>query len=144
MEFIIYGEPIGKERPRHTKYGHTYTPEKTKKYEEMVGKIFEECQAELIEGYVKVNIKAYLSMPNIPVKSSKNKRAQMEADRIKMISGEIRPTKKPDTDNIAKIILDSLNKKAFKDDSQVIDLRVNKYYAVSEPMVIVTIDEVCF
>ena len=36
------------------------------------------------------------------------------------------PLKKPDSDNIAKIVLDSLNKIAFYDDSQVADLRVIK------------------
>ena len=36
-----------------------------------------------------------------------------------MLSGEIVPTKKPDIDNIAKVILDGLNKLAFKDDNLV-------------------------
>lgn len=46
-----------------------------------------------------------------------------------MIKGEIRPTKKPDLDNVAKIICDGLNKIAYEDDSQIIDLTVTKYYA---------------
>lgn len=36
--------------------------------------------------------------------------------------------KKPDIDNCAKIILDGLNGVAFRDDSQVTDLRVMKRY----------------
>ncbi|WP_460268332.1 RusA family crossover junction endodeoxyribonuclease [Clostridium sp. CTA-17] len=39
-----------------------------------------------------------------------------------------KPTKKPDVDNIAKIILDSLNGVAYKDDSQIVDLRIIKSY----------------
>ena len=35
---------------------------------------------------------------------------------------------KPDTDNIAKSILDSLNKIAYLDDKQVVDLEVHKFY----------------
>ncbi len=46
-----------------------------------------------------------------------------------MVLGEISPMKKPDLDNIAKIILDSLNQIAFKDDSQVTSLRVEKVYS---------------
>ena len=46
-----------------------------------------------------------------------------------MLNNEINVTKKPDCDNIAKIILDSLNKIAYHDDSQVVDLHVNKRYA---------------
>lgn len=38
------------------------------------------------------------------------------------------PTVKPDADNIAKSILDSLNNIAFTDDSHVIELSVRKLY----------------
>ena len=34
-----------------------------------------------------------------------------------MFKGEMLPTKKPDVDNIIKIILDSLNGLAYKDDA---------------------------
>ena len=38
-----------------------------------------------------------------------------------------RPIKRPDTDNIAKIVLDSLNGLAYKDDSAVVDLVVKSF-----------------
>ena len=41
----------------------------------------------------------------------------------------IRPTKKPDSDNVAKAVLDSINGIAYKDDAYVVDLTVSKYYA---------------
>ena len=40
-----------------------------------------------------------------------------------------RPTKKPDVDNIAKAILDSLNGIAYRDDSQIVELNMKKLYA---------------
>lgn len=46
-----------------------------------------------------------------------------------MLDYEILPTVKPDTDNIAKSILDSLNGIAYLDDKQVVNLQVEKYYA---------------
>lgn len=47
--------------------------------------------------------------------------------RIQAIrEGKEYPMKKPDVDNIAKIILDSLNKIAYDDDVQVTDLIVRK------------------
>ena len=46
-----------------------------------------------------------------------------------MLNGELRPTKKPDCDNIAKVILDALNGIAYHDDSQVVELVVHKHYA---------------
>lgn len=48
-----------------------------------------------------------------------------------MLNNEIFPTVKPDTDNIAKSILDSLNKIAYLDDKQVVKLEVEKYYAAN-------------
>lgn len=50
------------------------------------------------------------------------------------------PTKKPDSDNIAKIICDSLNGIAYHDDSQIVELYICKSYS-ENPKVIVTIAE---
>jgi len=69
-----------------------------------------------------------------PKNISKKKREQM-------LNNEIYPTIKPDTDNIAKSILDSLNGIAYKDDKQVVKLNVDKRYN-EEPSVRVWISEV--
>lgn len=58
-----------------------------------------------------------------------------------MLANEIQPQKKPDSDNIAKVVLDSLNKVAFEDDKQVSDLHVFKRYA-QKPCVMVVINEI--
>ena len=58
-----------------------------------------------------------------------------------MLCGRILPTKKPDVDNVAKIILDGLNCIAWDDDTQVVDLSVSKYYS-EEPRVSVMIEEI--
>ncbi len=68
-----------------------------------------------------MEIYAYFS---IPKNVSKKKREQM-------LSGDIRPTKKPDMDNIVKIIADALNRIAYKDDAQIVDTIVRKYYSDS-------------
>ena len=49
-----------------------------------------------------------------------------------MLNNAISPTKKPDIDNIAKIILDALNKLAFKDDNQITKLEIEKKYGTEE------------
>ena len=53
-----------------------------------------------------------------------------------MLEGIISPTKKPDIDNIAKSVLDALNKFVFKDDNQVSKLSVEKRYAEEEKIYI--------
>ena len=53
-----------------------------------------------------------------------------------MLDGKISPTKKPDIDNIIKVILDALNKMAFKDDNQITKIEVEKVYSEEEKVYI--------
>lgn len=57
-----------------------------------------------------------------------------------MEDGSVRPTKKPDVDNIVKIVLDALNGLAWHDDAQVTFLAVSKEYTGKEPFVAVTLN----
>lgn len=50
----------------------------------------------------------------------------------KALKGEIRPTVKPDCDNIAKNINDALNGIAYTDDKQIVSLTINKFYSNDE------------
>lgn len=120
-EFIVYGEPQGKARPRFARTNkgvRTFTPQKTTEYEERVQLAYRQVyKDEPIQKPVKVYIQAHFSMP----KSWSRKK--------KVESLLHRPTKKPDVDNIAKAICDALNGVAYKDDSQIVELNVSKYYA---------------
>ena len=57
-----------------------------------------------------------------------------------MLLGIIRPTIKPDVDNIAKVILDSLNGLAYKDDKQIVFCIISKWYG-ENPKVEVILEE---
>lgn len=57
------------------------------------------------------------------------------------LDGAIRPTKKPDCDNVGKVIADSLNGIAYKDDAQIVSMAIDKYFA-EIPRVEVEITEV--
>ena len=63
------------------------------------------------------------------------KKKQMKLDNI------IRPTKKPDMDNIVKIIADPLNGIAYHDDSQIVNCSIKKFFS-DQPRVEVKIKEV--
>ena len=75
-----------------------------------------------LDGRISVTIKAYFS---IPKNTSKAKTEEM-------LNNTISPAKKPDIDNIAKIILDALNKLAFNDDNQITKLNIEKVYSEEE------------
>lgn len=125
MKFTVPGEPKGKARHRTTKTGHTYTPQTTVDYENWVKQCFLLAnEKERLTGQIEAHIQAFFS---IPKSASKTKRE-------KMLSGEIRPTKKPDWDNIGKIVCDSLNDLAYKDDSHIVTGSVKKLYS-DEPRV---------
>lgn len=117
--FTIPGEPKGKARHRITKSGIAYTPKQTVSYENWVKQCYLENHKQTdSKAELKVQIFCYFAPPK---STSKKKRQQM-------LNNEINVTKKPDCDNIAKIILDSLNKIAYHDDSQVVNLYVSKRY----------------
>lgn len=130
--FTVYGEPKAKARPRVTRSGFAYTPKDTVMYENLVRTSFtEQCQPErLLEGEIEASMVAYFKIPQ-SVSSKKKKQ---------MMDGKIRPVKKPDLDNIAKAILDSLNERAYRDDSCIISLTISKLYS-EQPRVEVILKE---
>ena len=132
----IHGEPTGKARPRVFNRGGksmAITPEKTVMYENLI-KICYADQAGHFFGEMPLNmhVTAYYSIP----KSASKKKATM------MQSGEIRPTKKPDLDNVIKCVADSLNGVAYKDDSQIVTIRTDKFYGEMPSVVVEITDEI--
>lgn len=124
-EFEVVSKIVGKGRPRLNTYtGTVYTPTKTKDYEEFVRQCFliKNAGAKMLDKRVNIEIKAYFKIPL----SSSNKQ------KNDMILGNISPIKKPDIDNIVKIILDSLNGFVIVDDTQVTKLSVEKLYGTEE------------
>ncbi len=115
------GQPIGKGRPRFTRTGRVYTPEKTRRYEHRL--------AGTASNYMMLRQLEPTTMPchmvikaqfEIPKSWTKTKKAAAAAYEI--LPG------KPDIDNIAKIVMDSFSGVVFEDDAQVYDLKVVKTY----------------
>jgi Holliday junction resolvase RusA-like endonuclease len=116
---VVHGKPRGKMRPRFTRNGHSYKDPKDVEYEKQIQEAFISSGEVKRDGYVSINIDAFYQ---IPKGTSKRVKALM-------IEGKIRPVVKPDLDNIAKIVLDALNGYAYKDDNQVVDCYVSKWYS---------------
>ena len=99
-----------------------YDPKTSRDYKAYVARIAQgHAPKEPIETTLSVNLVIYRQ---IPKSTSKKKRE-------KMLSGEIRPTVKPDIDNLSKSILDACNGIIYKDDSQIVGLNATKYYSDS-------------
>lgn len=124
MKFIIPGEPKAKGRHRTTKT-HSYTPDSTVLYENWIKQCYlQATDKERLEGQIEAHIKAFFSIPKSTPKSK----------RELMLSGAIRPIKKPDWDNVGKVVCDALNKMAYSDDSGIVTGVVEKWYS-DEPRV---------
>lgn len=127
MEFIVQGKPQGKARAR-TFYDkragkmRSVTPEKTRSYEDLIRWSYTSAGGQYWgEKPLCVDIKAFYPVPASYTKAKRN-----DAH-----SGSVRPTTKPDCDNIIKVVLDSLNGVAYYDDKQVVCVSCNKYFAES-------------
>jgi Holliday junction resolvase RusA-like endonuclease len=119
---------MGKQRPKFRaagKFVQTYTPTKTVNYETLVKELFITNQCPMLDGEISVQVVAYLTIPQ----SAPKKKAEQ------MAIGNINPTKKPDCDNILKIVCDSLNGMAYRDDSQIVQAMIKKRYTNQTPRV---------
>ena len=125
VSFTILGEPQGKGRPRFTKVGSyvkTYTPDKTAAYENLVKLEYQsQCRGLRFGDDERLDMRIF-AYYGIPQSTSKKRKAMM-------LDGIIRPSKKPDMDNVVKVIADSLNNVAYKDDTQIVDAMVRKFYS---------------
>ena len=124
VEIEVEGQPQGKARPRMSRFGHAYTPQKTRDYENIIKTA---CIAEMhrhslepTNAPVKVSIVAFM---DIPKSWSKKKTEQAEYALIY-------PTAKPDIDNIVKAALDGVSgpQGVRLDDKQVVSLKAVKTF----------------
>lgn len=128
---IVEGKIKGKARPRVFN-GHAVTPKDTVNYENWVRLCYQNQCGNYLEGPIRARIIAYYKIP----KSYSKKRIGG------ILKGQEQPTKKPDADNIAKIILDSLNDIAFRDDSQIVELTIIKRWTQEAERVEFELEEI--
>ena len=134
IEFTVPGEPFGKQRPRHSRVsGTTYTPRETKLHEQLIRRAYREAGGYKFPKGSQLRISIFAVM-GIPKSTPKYKRAAM-------LSGEICPTKKPDWDNIGKLVCDALNGIAYGDDKCICSACVIKLYG-DEPQTYIRLEDI--
>ena len=139
LYFTIDGDPFGKLniRPMNAK-GHASALNQ-KENADCMEKVSSAVKKQLGEGsnpdpdsMFSVSVHAYFQIP----KSFSKKK------KLLAMQSKVKPTKKPDLDNISKAVLDGITRSqsVWKDDAQVIEEHLFKYYA-ENPCVVVVIEK---
>lgn len=131
LTITIPGAPVGKGRARATRGGRMYTPAKTANTEAFVKLCAVQALPSGFEIVVEPLLVAVEAICLVPASWSQKKAKEA-------LAGFIRPTGKPDLDNIAKLYCDALNGIVWKDDSQIVDMKLTKRYG-AEPKTIITV-----
>ena len=122
IEIEVSGQPQGKGRPRFTRTGRAYTPDKTRQYEARIkAAAWAEMQKHSLKATqrpVHVDVIAFMDIPK-----SWSKKKRMEAEY-----GAITPTAGYDLDNIVKAALDGVQGVIFDDDRQVSSIKARKTF----------------
>lgn len=118
----IPGEIRGKGRPKFSTRGgfaRAYTDAKTANAETWIKSCaIEQVGQPVLEGALAISITVCVGIPQSWPKGKK----------ACALAGEIRPTAKPDWDNIGKLLCDSLNGIVWKDDAQITDVTFSRRY----------------
>lgn len=129
IRLVIPGEPKGKARPRVTQHG-TYTPKTTRDRESYIRGVWAQAGGAALnytEQGIEVEIDAYF-----PVRKSWSKSTRQ------YLAGKPH-TKKPDLDNVTKLVLDALNGGPYPDDGCIAIVRASKWWTDGQPRTEVTI-----
>ncbi len=123
IAFEVPGEPQGKGRAKIVKIGgfsRMATPAKTVHYEGLIALAAQRAMAgsQPLAGACAVEVECIFAMP----------KSMSKKHRVEALAGRMRPTKKPDGDNVLKAVCDGINGVVWVDDVQAVDSRVIKRY----------------
>ena len=112
-------EPFPQGRPRVTRWG-TYDPSKDKKnwFKTIAADEYFKQRKEPIKAPIEIEIIFVLPIP----KSTSKKKAKQ------MIEGSIKHVKKPDLDNLSRLVTDGLTGIVYEDDRQIYKMVLSKKY----------------
>ena len=130
--FEVEGEVVGKGRPRFTQAGRVYTPIRTRLYEKQIRRAFIERGGTMFDGPVHIDFEVVAGIQHSASKAAKKMR----------LAGQELSIKKPDLDNVEKIVLDALNGLAYADDVSVMSVRKFKGRYEEQPRLIVRVREI--
>lgn len=132
-EFIIDIKSKPKQRARKGKYKNFYTPDNTRITEAKIAKSVTDSMAKMQINKIIDPIGVIIIHEFAPPISNSDKKQKQKID-FKILN-----SKRPDLDNLDKLVLDSLNKKLWNDDSQIVTKITLKKYAAKNSIRIIVV-----
>ena len=140
INLTIYGKIVPQKRPKFARHGNfvqTYDPPECREYKKMVRLFANQAVAKQkgfkpYERAVEVVMWFFFAMPA----------SFSDVELLEAANGRLRPTGRPDLDNLAKGVMDAVKGILWKDDSIVVTLHVKKFYTPGKERVEMAIKEV--
>lgn len=124
IEITVPGEPKGKARPRFNRQtGQVFTPTASMRAEHRIQIEWIAIGRPTVQGPLRIEIEMILQRPKGHFRTN----GELSTAGLRLPW----PVKKPDWDNVAKLVGDSLNTLAYRDDAQIVDARTIKRWAQS-------------
>ncbi len=140
----IAGKPKGKDRARTTRTGHTFTPKATENAEANVVQIWREAGEPRLPDRLFDDIRTYTPVRMDALILVERPASHFNSKGELNVNGQRHPlpeNQKPDVDNLLKLVMDALNKRAYKDDVQITTSNQKRRWAsVSGVMLTISID----
>lgn len=122
VELLIAGKPTGKARPRLGKGGRVYTPHGTKF-----------AEAVIVDAWVNAGEPR---CPDAPLRMEVVLQQKRPKGHFRKGGGLTTegmrhplPRRKPDVDNAVKLVMDALNRRAYRDDVDIVEATVRREWA---------------
>lgn len=131
ISFDVDGEIMGMPRPRSTIVnGHVrvYETKESSENKAYIRMAYKEAMRKALPEITTTARDEYGYTVTILIRKACPK-SFSKKKRKAALAGLMRPTTKPDLDNVAKTILDALNGVAWKDDSEITTLAIAKKYS---------------
>lgn len=120
ITFTHVGKPIPLQRPRFSRTGRVYNPNKCDQ-RQFAANVEQYKPQTPLSGAIRITLKYVFKRPKSHFGTGRN-------SAILKSSAPRFHTTKPDVDNLVKFTLDAMNGVFFMDDKQVVDIRATKVY----------------
>lgn len=118
----LSGQPKGQKRVRHHGKGHWHDKDQKLAEGNIIRKWEEKGEPRLPDAALRCDITLYIARPA----SHFRKDGELSTEGLRHPRPE---NKKPDVDNALKLVLDAMNKRAYKDDVQIVESFVERHWA---------------